>query len=115
MAFPSPALDYEEQCISLDAKCIASPSSTYMVMCSVSHWKAGILSGANLVVDSAITPCDGSIGVATVQSEFRVLRYKTLPSVHLEDIDRPEQKFKMDDYFEDDRVFCVVTRLKSWR
>ena len=29
--------------------------------------------------------------------------------MHLEDIGRPEQKFKMDDYFEDDGVFGVVT------
>ncbi|OAT18028.1 UmuD family protein [Buttiauxella gaviniae ATCC 51604] len=57
---------------------------------------------------SSKRPCDGSIVVATVQSEFRVLRYKTLPNVHLEDIDWPEQKFKMDDYFEDDGVFGVV-------
>lgn len=109
MGFPSPALDYEEQRISLDTKCITHPASTYIVLCSETHSKAGIMSGAYLVVDSAITPCDGSIVVATVQSEFRVLRYKTLPNVHLEDIDRPEQKSKMDDYFEDDGVFGVVT------
>jgi len=108
MGFPSPALDYEEQRVSLDAKCITHPASTYMVRCSETHSKAGIMSGAYLVVDSSVTACDGSIVVAIVQSEFRVLRYKTLPNVHLEDIDRPELKFKMDDYFEDDGVFGVV-------
>jgi len=109
MGFPSPALDYQEKRVSLDEMCITKPSATYMVRSSVTHWKAGIMSGAMLVVDSSKTPCDGSIVVATVQAEFRVLRYKTMPSVHLEDIDRPEQKFRMDEYFEDDGVFGVVT------
>jgi DNA polymerase V len=44
-----------------------------------------------------------------VQAEFRVLRYKTLPKEHLEDIDNPDLKFVMDNNFEDDGVFGVVT------
>lgn len=69
------------------------------------------MSGAMLVVDSSKTPCDGSIFVATVQAEFCVLSYKTLPSVHLEDIDRPEKQFRMDEFFEDDGVFGVETSI----
>ncbi|HKN04424.1 MAG TPA: S24 family peptidase [Buttiauxella sp.] len=110
MAFPSPALDYEEQRISLDAKCIVRSASTYIVRCSESHWKAGIMSGAYLVVDdSAITPCDGSIVVATVQSEFRVLRYKTMPKPQKEEIDQPGKKHSLLDDVEDDGVFGVAT------
>ena len=108
MGFPSPATDYVEKRLSIDELCIKRPASTYMIRCSDSHREAGIMSGAYLVVDSGLTPCDGSIVVATVQAEFRVLRYKTLPNVHLEDIDRPERKFKMDEYFEDDGIFGVV-------
>jgi DNA polymerase V len=109
MAFPSPAKDYTEQRVSLDAKCITSPSSTYLVRSGDTHWRAGIMSGAYLVVDSGQKPCDGSIVIATVQAEFRVLRYKTLPKEHLEDIDNPDLKFVMDNNFEDDGVFGVVT------
>jgi DNA polymerase V len=50
-----------------------------------------------------------SIVVATIHPEFHILRHKTLPSVHLENIDRAEQKFTMDEYFEDYGVFGVVT------
>ncbi len=109
MAFPSPALDYEEQRISLDAMCITVPSATYLVRAAGTHWSAGIMSGALLVIDSSKHPCDGSIVVGTVQGAFRVLRYKKFPEPHLEEIDRPENKFSLLDDFEDDGVFGVVT------
>ena len=46
MALPSPAKDYVEQRVGLDAKCITVPSATYLVVSAGSHWKAGIMKGA---------------------------------------------------------------------
>lgn len=109
MGFPSPALDFTEQCISLDQKLISEPGATYILRSADSHWKAGIMCGAYLVVDSSKTPCDGSIVVGTVHAEFRVLRYRKFPTPHLEEIDDPERKFQLLDDFEDDGVFGVVT------
>jgi len=109
MGFPSPALDFEEKRVSLDAMCITVPSATYLVRAAATHWRAGIMSGALLVIDSSKRPCDGSIVVGTVQGTFRVLRYKKFPEPHLEEIDRPERQFSLLDDFEDDGVFGVVT------
>jgi DNA polymerase V len=109
MGFPSPALDFEEPRVSLDALCITKPSATYLVRAAGTHWHAGIMSGALLVIDSSKRPCDGSIVVGTVHGEFRVVRYKKLPTPHLEEIDKPENKFSLLDDFEDDGVFGVVT------
>lgn len=109
MAFPSPALDYAEQRVSLDAHCITVPSATYLVRSAGVHWHAGIMNGALLVVDSSKRPCDGSIVVGTVHGEFHVLRYKTFPIPHLEEIDHPDRKHSLLDDFEDDGVFGVVT------
>lgn len=109
MGFPSPALDFEEKRVSLDAMCITVPSATYLVRAAGTHWRAGIMNGALLVIDSSKRPCDGSIVVGTVQGTFRVLRYKKFPEPHLEEIDRPERQFSLLDDFEDDGVFGVVT------
>lgn len=109
MGFPSPALDFTEQCISLDQKLISVPSATYVLRSADSHRQAGIMCGAYLVVDSSKMPCDGSIVVGTVQGEFRVLRYRKFPKAHLEEIDQPENKHSLLEDFEDDGVFGVVT------
>ena len=80
MGFPSPALGFEEKRVSLDDMCISTPSATYLVRAAGAHWRAGIMSGALLVIDSSKIPCDGSIVVGTVQGTFRVLRYKKFPT-----------------------------------
>lgn len=109
MGFPSPALDFAEKRVSLDDHCITVPHATYLVRAAGTHWRAGIMSGALLVVDSSKTPCDGSIVVGTLQGDFRVLRFRKVPNPHLEEIDHPEKKFALLDDFEDDGVFGVVT------
>lgn len=84
MGFPSPAADYVEERISLDKRLIAHPSATYMMIASSTYLRAGIMKGAMLVVDSSLTPKDGSLLVCAVEGEFRIMRYRTHPQPHLE-------------------------------
>ena len=95
MGFPSPALDFEEKRVSLDDMCISTLSATYLVRAAGTHWRAGIMSGALLVIDSSKRPCDGSIVVGTVQGTSRVQRYKKFPDPHLEEINKLENKFSL--------------------
>lgn len=84
MRFPSPATDYVEQRISLDKRLIAHPSATYMMVAGSKYLRAGITKGAMLIVDSSLTPKDGSLLVCTIDGEFRSLRYRTHPQPFLE-------------------------------
>ena len=84
MGFPSPAADYVEERISLDNRLIAHPSATYMMIAGSTCLRAGIIKGAMLIVDSSLTPKDGSLLVCTIDGEFRVMRYRTHPQPYLE-------------------------------
>lgn len=61
MGFPSPAADFAESRISLDAKFISHPAATYCIHSTDTHYREGIVKGALLVVDSSLSPCDGSL------------------------------------------------------
>lgn len=67
MGFPSPAADYAESRISLDQQLIRHPSATYFMRAADSHHREGILQGALLVVDSSLTPVDGSLLVCAIE------------------------------------------------
>lgn len=82
MGFPSPAADYVESRISLDQQIIRHPSATYFMRAADSHHREGILQGALLVVDSSITPVDGSLLVCAIEGEYRVKRYRKYPRRH---------------------------------
>lgn len=84
MGFPSPAADYVEERISLDKRLIAHPSATYMMIAGTTYLRAGIMKGSLLVVDSSLTPKDGSLLVCEVDSEFRIMCYRTYPHPFLE-------------------------------
>ena len=71
MGFPSPAADYAESRISLDQQIIRHPSATYFMRAADSHHREGILQGALLVVDSSLTPVDGSLLVCALDGEYR--------------------------------------------
>ncbi|RRC36191.1 DNA repair protein [Escherichia coli] len=86
MGFPSPAADYAESRISLDQQIIRHPSATYFMRAADSHHREGILQGALLVVDSSLTPVDGSLLVCALDGEYRVKRYRKYPRQHLEDL-----------------------------
>ncbi|WP_395313028.1 S24 family peptidase [Enterobacter sp. ECC-219] len=84
MGFPGPAADYVEERMSLDKRLIAHPSSTYMIVAGTTYLHAGIMKGSMLIVDSSLTPKDGSLLVCAVDGEFRISRYRTHPHPYLE-------------------------------
>lgn len=112
MGFPSPAADYVEERISLDKRLIAHPSATYMMVAGTTYLRAGIMKGAMLIVDSSLTPKDGSLLVCAVDGEFRIMRYRTLPHPRLENPEngRREPLPMKDDVSDTSRpVFGVIT------
>ncbi|BBH12955.1 hypothetical protein CH06BL_22030 [Chromobacterium haemolyticum] len=73
--FPSPADDYLDDAISLDAYLIADPPATFLVRVrGDSMIGAGIDEGDLLVVDKGLTANNGDIVIAVVDGEFTVKR-----------------------------------------
>ena len=95
--FPSPADDYTESGLNLNEYLVKHPSATFLARASGdSMTRAGILSGALLVVDKSLTPKDGNIVIAAVNGELtckildishRMLRAAnpSYPSIALDD------------------------------
>ena len=82
--FPSPAADYVEQRLDLNALLVQHPSSTYFVKAAGdSMIDAGIGEGDLLVVDSARTAEHGDIVIAAVAGEFTVKRLQLRPTIQL--------------------------------
>ncbi|MDX6936209.1 LexA family transcriptional regulator [Enterobacter kobei] len=91
---------------------IAHPSATYMMVAGTTYLRAGIMKGAMLIVDSSLTPKDGSLLVCAVDGEFRIMRYRTLPHPCLENPEngRREPLPMKDDVSDTSRpVFGVIT------
>ena len=112
MGFPSPAQDYVEQRISLDKRIITRPAATYFMRAGATHYREGILSGALLVVDASLRPCDGSLLVCADGGEFRIKRYRTHPEPHLENLENGNRELlrQKDEMADSDRpVFGVIT------
>lgn len=113
MGFPSPAADFAEQRISLDDRLISKPAATYFMRAANSHFREGVLQGALLVVDSSLSPCDGSLLVCAIEGEFRIKRYRLHPKPHLINLDngrREELPIDEDDGHSPTRaVFGVIT------
>jgi len=71
--FPSPADDYRETVLDLNALVIQHPEATFYVrVTGDSMHDAGIRAGDILVVDRAETPTDRTIIVALLNGEFTV-------------------------------------------
>lgn len=83
MGFPSPAADFAETRISLDKLLISKPAATYFMRAACSHFREGVIQGALLVVDSSLSPFDGSLLVCAIEGEFRIKRYRLHPTPHL--------------------------------
>lgn len=112
MGFPSPAADYIEERISLDKRLIIRPSATYMMIAGTTYLRAGIIQGAMLIVDSSLTPCDGSLLVCATEGEFRIKRYRTHPQPHLENLENGKRESLPDKNEASDTsrpVFGVIT------
>lgn len=75
--FPSPADDYIEDRIDLNAELIRNPSSTFFGRVNGdSMINAGIGDGDLIVIDKSIEPKDGSIVVCVIDGEFTVKRFQ---------------------------------------
>lgn len=112
MGFPSPAADFAETRISLDEKLIVKPSATYFMRASCSHFREGILQGALLVIDSSLSPCDGSLLICAIEGEFRIKRYRMHPMPHLINLEngrREELPVDEEGYTASSNVFGVIT------
>ena len=73
--FPSPADDYIETYLDLNARFIQHPASTFFVIASGdSMTGAGIASGDMLVVDRSIEATHGKIVIAAIDGELTVKR-----------------------------------------
>ncbi|HDU8566127.1 TPA: translesion error-prone DNA polymerase V autoproteolytic subunit [Morganella morganii] len=78
--FPSPAEDFAERRISLDAELVRYPESTYFLRAQGHSMKdAGIFDGDLLVVESYETAGDGDIVIAELNGEFTCKYLKTHP------------------------------------
>jgi DNA polymerase V len=86
--FPSPAADYVEASLDLNAYLIQHKAATYMLeVTGDSMINAGIFSGDKVAVDRSIEPRHRHIVVAVVDSEYTIKRlYRRLGRVEL----RPE-------------------------
>ena len=74
--FPSPADDYLEANLDLNAFLVKKPAATFLVrVTGDSMIEAGISDGDILIVDRSITPQFGFIVIAVVNGEFTVKRF----------------------------------------
>lgn len=75
--FPSPALDFMEYKIDLNAFLTQNKLTTFYIRVSGSSMmNAGIDDGDLLVVDRSLEPTDGKIAIALIDGEFTVKRLK---------------------------------------
>ena len=73
--FPSPADDYIERYLDLNAEYIKHPSATFLVTAmGDSMVDVGIYSGDVLVVDKSLEAVDGKIVIAAINGELTVKR-----------------------------------------
>jgi len=73
--FPSPADDYIERYLDLNAEYIKHPSATFLVTATgESMVEAGIFDGDVLLVDKSLEATDGSIVIAALNGELTVKR-----------------------------------------
>ncbi|EJU8767740.1 translesion error-prone DNA polymerase V autoproteolytic subunit [Salmonella enterica] len=104
--FPSPAADYTEEELDLNAYCIRRPSSTFFVRAIGDSMRdMGLHSGDLLVVDKAEKPLQGDIVIAETDGEFTVKRLQLKPRVALLPMNPAYPVL----YPEDLQIFGVVT------
>ncbi len=73
--FPSPAQDYMERCIDLNAELVRHPAATfYGRVIGDSMIDAGVEEGDILVIDKSLSPNEGDMAVCFIDGEF-TLKY----------------------------------------
>ncbi|OAE00311.1 translesion error-prone DNA polymerase V autoproteolytic subunit [Arthrobacter sp. OY3WO11] len=79
--FPSPAQDYFDGRIDLNAHLIKDITSTFVVrVTGDSMERAGISDGDELIVNRALEPRDGSVVIAVLDGELTVKRLRLTPT-----------------------------------
>ncbi|MFC7506667.1 S24 family peptidase [Pantoea stewartii] len=108
MGFPSPAQDFVEDRPSLDMLCNTNAASVYLFKTETESALAGIKKGALLVCNSANKPLDGSIIAANIGGQFKLVRYRTVPRLHLEELNNPDRKISLtaEEVGDSDEGFC---------
>lgn len=82
--FPSPAADYTEEELDLNAYCVRRPASTFFVRAIGDSMKEmGQHSGDLMIVDKAETPQQGDIVITETDGEFTVKRLQLKPRIAL--------------------------------
>lgn len=75
--FPSPADDYVDERLDLNALLVKHPAATHFVQVEGdSMIEAGIHSGDILIVDRALEPADGKVVIAVMDGELTVKRVR---------------------------------------
>ncbi|ECW0371975.1 translesion error-prone DNA polymerase V autoproteolytic subunit [Salmonella enterica subsp. enterica] len=104
--FPSPAADYTEDELDLNAYCIRRPAATYFVRAIGDSMKdIGLHSGDLMVVDKTEKSLQGDIVIAETDGEFTVKRLQLKPRVALPPMNPAYPVL----YPEDLQIFGVVT------
>lgn len=79
--FPSPAQDYYNGPIDLNAHLIGDPTSTFIVrVAGDSMVGAGIFDGDEVIVDRSLTAGDGKVVVAVLDGELTLKRLRVTPA-----------------------------------
>ncbi|HDN9017377.1 TPA: translesion error-prone DNA polymerase V autoproteolytic subunit [Aeromonas salmonicida] len=82
--FPSPASDYLEGRLDLNAHCVAHPAATFYLRAEgESMTGVGIFSGDLLVVDKSLDPRHGDVVIALLDGGFTVKMLQLKPRLRL--------------------------------
>ncbi len=107
--FPSPAQDYIEDVIDLNALIVQHPSATFFVRASGdSMTGAGIDEGDLVVVDRSLRATHGDLVIAYLDGEFTLKELRTRPVLQLvaHNVNYPPIRIHNEDELE---IFGVVT------
>ena len=73
--FPSPAQDYMERCIDLNAELVRHPAATfYGRVIGDSMIDAGVEEGDILVIDKSLSPNEGDMAVCFIHAEIHFIQ-----------------------------------------
>jgi len=107
--FPSPASDYCERTLDLNALCIQKPAATYFVRVQGdSMIEAGIFPGDVLVVDRSLAAQHGDIVIAALNGELTVKKLETSPTTRLIPMNKQHQPIEIPEGAELE-IFGVAT------
>ncbi|MDI2020084.1 LexA family protein [Paenarthrobacter nicotinovorans] len=88
--YPSPAQDYFDGRIDLNAHLVKDVTSTFIVrVTGQSMEQAGISDGDELIVNRALAPKDGSVVVAVLDGELTIKRLRITPTGVILQADNP--------------------------